>query len=223
MTHLKTLLAGVCSVAFVSACSGEDAEYTNSSVDGGDETVVTIDPVETDYPADPITATELSEAADEIFGNEDEAKSYGTIVSIASGSPEFQTLTELIVAADLVDTLEGEGPYTVFAPKDSAFASVDETILTELRLADNLDQLSGVLTYHVVPGEVIAADLITAIDENGGRYEIKTVQGTSLYASRDTGPVFITDATGSQFEVISTDIEADNGVIHIIDGVMMPG
>ena len=223
MTHFKTLLAGVCGAALLTACSGDDAEYTSSNVDRDAETVVTIDPVDQEYPADPVTSTELSEVADEVFDTEDETESNGTIASIAGGSTEFETLTELIIAADLLETLEGEGPYTVFAPNDAAFAKVDETIITELKIADNLDQLNGVLTYHVVPGEVIAADLITAIDDNGGRYEIKTVQGTSLYATRDTGPVYITDATGSQFEVISTDIEADNGVIHVIDGVMMPG
>lgn len=223
MTHFKTLLAGVCGAALLTACSGDDAEYTSSNVERDSETVVTIDPVDQEYPADPVTSTELSEVADEVFDTEDDTESYGTIASIAGGSTEFETLTELIIAADLLETLEGEGPYTVFAPNDAAFAKVDETIITELKIADNLDQLSGVLTYHVVPGEVIAADLIMAIDENGGRYEMKTVQGTSLYATRDTGPVYITDATGSQFEVISTDIEADNGVIHVIDGVMMPG
>lgn len=223
MTHFKTLLAGVCGAALITACSGEDAEYTNTSADRSADTVVTVDPVASESPAEPITSTQLSETADEILETEEETDNFGTIVSIASGSPEFETLTELVVAADLVDTLEGEGPYTVFAPNDAAFAKVDETILTELKQADSLDKLSGVLTYHVVPGEVIAADLITAIDENGGRYEIKTVQGTSLFATRDTGPVYITDATGTQFEVISTDIEADNGVIHVIDGVMMPG
>lgn len=223
MTHFKTLLAGICGAALITACSGEDAEYTSTNVDRDADTMVTIDPVESEYPTEPITSTELSETADEILATEEETNNFGTIVSIANGSSEFETLTELIVAADLVETLESEGPYTVFAPNDAAFAKVDETIITELKQADNLDQLSGVLTYHVVPGNVIAADLITAIDENNGRYEIETVQGTSLFATRDSGPVYITDATGTQFEVISTDIEADNGVIHVIDGVMMPG
>ena len=223
MTHFKTLLAGVCGAALLTACAGEDAEYTSTSVDRSADTVVTIDPVESEYPPEPITSTELSETADEVLDTDEETTEFGTIVTIASGSPEFKTLTELVVAADLADTLNGEGPYTVFAPNDAAFAKVDERIIAELKQADNLDQLSGVLTYHIVPGNVIAADLITAIDENGGRYEIETVQGTSLFATRDTGPVYITDATGTQFEVISTDIEADNGVIHVIDGVMMPG
>lgn len=223
MTHFKTLLASVCGAALITACSGEDAEYTSTNVDRDADTVLTIDPVENEYPTGPITSTELSETADEILATDEETNNFGTIVSIASGSSEFETLTELIMTADLVETLESEGPYTVFAPDDAAFAKVDETIITELKQADNLDQLSGVLTYHVVPGNVLAADLITAIDENNGRYEIETVQGTSLFATRDTGPVYITDVTGTQFEVISTDIEADNGVIHVIDGVMMPG
>ena len=223
MTNFKTLLAGVCGAALLTACSGEDAEYTSASVDRDADTVVTIDPVAEEYPTDPVTSTELSETADDVFETTDETESYGTIASIAGSSTEFETLTELIVAADLLETLEGEGPFTVFAPNDAAFAKVDENIITELKVADNLDQLSGVLTYHVVSGDVIAADLITAIDENDGRYEIETVQGTSLFASRDNGAVYITDATGTQFEVILTDIEADNGVIHVIDGVMMPG
>ena len=220
--NIKTLFAGVSAVALVAACSGQDADTTVADVDRDADAYVTTTPNDAVSPTDPVIETELSQTAEEVFEDAASDAEYASIVSIASNSEDFETLTDLVVEAELVDTLSEGGPFTVFAPNDEAFAAVDAETVAELKQPENQYKLQTVLTYHVVPGTVIAADLISAIDENEGRYEIETVQGDTLVASRQDGGVVLTDTAGSTFNVVTTDIEAENGVIHVIDGVMMP-
>lgn len=222
MMNIKTLFAGASAAALVAACSGQDAEYTSTDVDRDADAYVTTANVDTEYPADPVTETELSETADEVFEETTEDTEYTSIVAIASDSEDFDSLTDLVVEAELVDTLNGVGPFTVFAPTDDAFAKLDADTVADLKKPENQYQLQTVLTYHVVPGTIVAADLITAINDNDGRYEIETVQGGKLIATLEDDGVKLTDAKGSAFTVVTTDIAADNGVIHVIDGVMMP-
>jgi uncharacterized surface protein with fasciclin (FAS1) repeats len=129
------------------------------------------------------------------------------IIETAVGNPDFSTLVTAIKAAGLVETLSGEGPFTVFAPNNAAFAKIPETSLSEL-LADKT-KLSSVLTYHVVAGKVMAADV-------SGMTEAKTVQGSELEISNKDG-VMVNDA-----KVVQADIECSNGVIHAVDTVLMP-
>ncbi|MFN3579200.1 MAG: fasciclin domain-containing protein [Pseudomonas sp.] len=129
------------------------------------------------------------------------------IVDTAIAAGSFSTLVTAVQAADLVDTLKGEGPFTVFAPTDEAFAKIPQADLEAL-LADK-DKLTAVLTYHVVVGKVMAADV-------AGMTSAETVQGSSLTISTTDG-VMVDDAT-----VVTTDIKASNGVIHVIDTVLMP-
>jgi uncharacterized surface protein with fasciclin (FAS1) repeats len=131
----------------------------------------------------------------------------GDIVDVAVGAGSFDTLAAALEAAELVDTLKGEGPFTVFAPTDDAFAKIPQDQLNAL-LADKA-KLTAVLTYHVVPGKVMAAD-VAALDS------ATTVQGGNLSIDTTDG-VKVNDAT-----VVTTDIEASNGVIHVIDTVLMP-
>jgi uncharacterized surface protein with fasciclin (FAS1) repeats len=138
-----------------------------------------------------------------------------TIVDIAAGNDAFSTLVAAVQAAELVETLSGEGPFTVFAPTDDAFAALPEGTVDTLLLPENKDQLTAVLTYHVVAGKVMAADL------SDGQ-EVETVQGEILTVNIDGDSVTLTDATGNTVNVVDTDIEADNGVIHVIDGVVLP-
>jgi uncharacterized surface protein with fasciclin (FAS1) repeats len=130
-----------------------------------------------------------------------------TIVDVAVQAGKFNTLVQAIQAAGLVDTLSGEGPFTVFAPTDEAFAQIPQETLQAV-LADK-EKLTAILTYHVVPGKLMAADVVRST-------QLQTVQGQSITVSTEGG-VRVDDAN-----VVQTEIEADNGVIHVIDKVIMP-
>lgn len=154
---------------------------------------------------------------------EEAAAEAGTIVAIAAGNDDLSTLVAAVTAAELVDTLNSDGPFTVFAPPNSAFAKLPEGTVESLLLPENKATLAGVLTYHVVAGEVMAADLVQAITDNGGTYTVTTVNGAALTASIVDGNVILTDAAGGTATVTATDIDASNGVVHLIDTVVMPG
>lgn len=145
-----------------------------------------------------------------------------TIVTIASTNENFSTLTAAVTAADLVATLNSDGPFTVFAPVNSAFDKLPEGTLSSLLEAENKETLSAILTYHVVSGKFLAADVIKAINDNEGKFVIKTVQGNNITASLNEGNVVLTDEKGGTSTVIITDVDASNGVIHAIDSVVMP-
>jgi uncharacterized surface protein with fasciclin (FAS1) repeats len=132
----------------------------------------------------------------------------GTIVEVAAGNPDFSTLVAAVEAAGLAETLSGEGPFTVFAPTNAAFEALPEGVLDALLLPENKDALTSILTYHVLPAEVMAAD-VTAGD-------VATVEGSTITITTDDG-VKVNDAT-----VTSTDVDASNGVIHVIDAVLVP-
>ncbi|MEM6638236.1 MAG: fasciclin domain-containing protein [Pseudomonadota bacterium] len=133
------------------------------------------------------------------------------IVDIASSNPDFSTLVAAVAAADLVDVLKSDGPFTVFAPTNDAFAALPEGTVESLLLPENKDQLTQILTYHVVPGVATASDLV------GMQGTIGTVEGSSLSFNGGGGSVTVGDAT-----VVTPDIQADNGVIHVIDTVLLP-
>lgn len=145
-----------------------------------------------------------------------------TIVTIASSNENFSTLTAAVTAADLVATLNSDGPFTVFAPVNSAFDKLPEGTLSSLLETENKETLSAILTYHVVSGKFLAADVIKAINDNEGKFVIKTVQGNNITASLNEGNVVLTDEKGGTSTVIITDVDASNGVIHAIDSVVMP-
>ena len=171
--------------------------------------------------AEPVeeTATEDTAMADQMT-NED--VSAGTIVEVAQGNEDFSTLVSAVTAAGLGDTLSGEGPFTVFAPTNAAFAKIPEATLTELTTNDT-ETLGNILTYHVVEGNVDAATLTKAIEDAGeGGYTVTTVGGGTLTASVVDGKVVLTDAAGGTSTVTATDVAASNGVIHVIDTVLMP-
>jgi uncharacterized surface protein with fasciclin (FAS1) repeats len=147
----------------------------------------------------------------------------GTIVDVAVGNADFSTLVAAVTAADLGATLSGEGPFTVFAPTNEAFAKVDSATLTALLTPAKKADLTALLTYHVVAGKLTAADVVKAITDGGGTATLTTVQGAPLKATLDGDKVILEDAAGGKSTVILTDVEASNGVIHAIDTVVMPG
>lgn len=132
------------------------------------------------------------------------------IVDTAVSAGDFSTLVAAVKAAGLVDTLKSEGPFTVFAPTDEAFSKLPEGTVEDLLKPENKDKLVAILTYHVVPGKVMAADVVK-LDEAG------TVQGGTVEIKVEDGTVMVDGAT-----VVKTDIETSNGVIHVIDSVILP-
>ncbi|MEG4533505.1 fasciclin domain-containing protein [Microcoleus sp. D2_18a_D3] len=131
------------------------------------------------------------------------------IVGIASGDPQFKTLTKALGAADLVATLQRKGPFTVFAPTDAAFAALPEGTVENLLKPENKAQLTKILAYHVVPGSVVSTSLKSG--------DVKSVEGSSLNVAVSAGKVTVGGAN-----VVKADIKASNGVIHVIDKVLMP-
>jgi uncharacterized surface protein with fasciclin (FAS1) repeats len=145
-----------------------------------------------------------------------------TIVDGAVASADHTTLVAAVKAAGLVDTLASPGPFTVFAPTNAAFAKLPAGTVDTLLKPESKDTLTAVLTYHVVPGKIMAADVLAAIKAGGGKAELTTVQGNKLTASLSYGKVILTDAKGGKSTVTATDLAQTNGVIHVIDTVVMP-
>lgn len=146
----------------------------------------------------------------------------GDIVSVAAGNEQFSTLVAAVKAADLVSTLQSAGPFTVFAPTNTAFAKLPEGTVSTLLKAENKSQLTKILTYHVVAGKFMAADVVQAIKNSKGKFVIETVSGGKLTASLSGNSVILTDENGGASAISATDVAASNGVIHIIDSVVLP-
>lgn len=144
------------------------------------------------------------------------------IVGVAASDERFSTLVAAVKAAELVETLSGEGPFTVFAPTNDAFSALPEGTVEGLLKPESKAALQAVLTYHVVAGKFEAAAVIEAITSNNGKFEVTTVQGEKIALSLEEGKVVLTDANGRKATVIVPDVAASNGVIHAIDAVILP-
>jgi uncharacterized surface protein with fasciclin (FAS1) repeats len=145
-----------------------------------------------------------------------------TIVENAVNSPIHKTLVAAVKAAGLVDTLNSPGPFTVFAPTDDAFAKLPAGTVETLVKPENKDTLVKILTYHVVPGKITSKELMRMIRKGGGKATLKTVQGEDLTATTSGGKIMLTDAKGGTATVTTADVFQSNGVIHVIDTVLMP-
>ncbi len=141
---------------------------------------------------------------------EAQAETDNDIVDIAVAAGTFETLVAAVTAAELVDVLKSDGPFTVFAPTDEAFAALPEGTVADLLKPENKDQLIAVLTYHVVPGRVTSGDVVKLT-------ESATVQGSTIDIKVKEDKVYIDNA-----QVVAVDIEASNGIIHVIDAVILP-
>ena len=144
------------------------------------------------------------------------------VVDIAIGSADHTTLVAAVKAADLVSTLKGAGPFTVFAPTNEAFAKLPAGTVESLLKPENKAQLAKILTYHVVSGNIDAAGVMAAIKSGKGKAVLTTVSGGKLTASLDKGKVKLTDETGKSAFVTATDLKGSNGIVHVIDGVLLP-
>jgi uncharacterized surface protein with fasciclin (FAS1) repeats len=195
-TTRKLAAAAVAAALVLGACGSDDE-------DGADASETTEESAEA-----PMEST--TDAADESAASAD-------IVDTAVEAGSFETLVTAVQAAELEETLRSDGPFTVFAPTDEAFAALPEGTVDTL-LQDPTGDLAGILTYHVVEGEVMAAD----VAEMDGQ-QVTTVNGaTATVNVADDGAVSLTDAAGNEVNVVETDIQTSNGVIHVLDGVLMP-
>ena len=194
-TRTTRTAAALIAVAFLAAACGDDGD------DSSNDTTAATEAPSTEAPS---TEAPTTEAA---------AEEPGTVVEVAIASGEFPTLVAAIEAAGLVDTLNGPGPFTVFAPTEEAFAAaLDALGMTAEELLADTETLTSVLTYHVLAGEVYAETVVTLDGE-----EVETVNGADVLISVDGDTVMVNSAT-----VIATDVEASNGVIHVIDEVLLP-
>jgi uncharacterized surface protein with fasciclin (FAS1) repeats len=144
------------------------------------------------------------------------------IIQNAVNSPIHKTLVAAVKAGGLVDTLSGPGPFTVFAPTDDAFAKLPAGTVDNLVKPENKETLDKILTYHVVAGKITSKQLEKLIKKGGGKATLKTVQGEDLTASMSGSNIILTDAKGGTATITTADVMQSNGVIHVIDAVLMP-
>jgi uncharacterized surface protein with fasciclin (FAS1) repeats len=144
------------------------------------------------------------------------------IVENAVNSKEHTTLVAAVTAAGLVETLQGSGPFTVFAPTNAAFEKLPAGIVDNLLKPENKPALTGVLTYHVVPGKLSAKDLQAWVKKGGGSAELTTVQGGKLWIMEKNGEWWLKDENGGMAKITIADVAQSNGVIHVVDSVVLP-
>ena len=144
------------------------------------------------------------------------------IVETAVSNDSFSTLVTAVQAADLVDALSSDGPFTVFAPTNDAFNNLQDGTLSTLLQPENQETLQSILTYHVVAGQFMAEDVVQAINDNGGQFTVETLQGGELTLKLWEGNVYVKNTNGNKAQIIITDVETSNGVIHAIDNVVLP-
>ena len=207
---IKLLTLALMSGIALAACSADDTD--------ADMAATTPDPTMADPATDPMTTPDPM--------TDDSMAAPGAdmdIVANASNSPDHTTLVSAVQAAGLVETLQGPGPYTVFAPTNAAFDALPAGTVDGLLEPDSKDQLTGVLTYHVVEGSLDAAALTQQIEAGNGEARLTTVAGGELVAKANpAGGVTITDAQGNTANVTTADLRSSNGVIHVVDKVLMP-
>ncbi|QQS31587.1 MAG: fasciclin domain-containing protein [Acidobacteriota bacterium] len=151
-----------------------------------------------------------------------QAEKTNTIVDIAVSSKDHSTLVAAVKAAGLVETLNGAGPFTVFAPVNSAFEKLPAGTVDMLLMPENKAMLSKVLTYHVVAGNIDSKAVAEAIKKGNGKAELTTVSGGKLTAMMKDGSVWLKDEKGNKAKVTAVDLKGSNGVIHVIDSVVLP-
>jgi len=146
----------------------------------------------------------------------------GTIVDVAVGNKDFSTLVTALKAADLVGALQGDGPFTVFAPTNDAFAKLDSNTLSSLLEAKNQKALANILTYHVISGKLTATDVVSALKSGNGSVDLTALNGQVINVMQKDGKIWLKDLNGNYSEIVATDVMGSNGVIHVINTVVMP-
>ena len=144
------------------------------------------------------------------------------IVETAASSKDFSTLVAAVQAADLVEVLSSEGPFTVFAPTNDAFSKLPAGTLESLLKPENKTTLQNILKYHVVSGSIMASDVVNLIKQNDGKATVVTVSGDTLTAQMKDGAVYLVDENNNWSKISATDLKTSNGIIHVIDSVVLP-
>jgi uncharacterized surface protein with fasciclin (FAS1) repeats len=188
--------AAVATLAVVTAACGDDDDAAQEDVPAAEE-------------------TETESTTDAASDSESAAETPATVVDVAASDQNFSTLVTAVQTAGLAETLSGEGPFTVFAPVNDAFAALPQGTVDTLLQPANREQLTSVLTYHVVPAKALSGDLSDGMT-------VTTVQGQPLTVNVTGTAVTLTDGSGNTVSVVQPDIEAGNGVVHVIDGVLLP-
>lgn len=145
-----------------------------------------------------------------------------TVVGIAASNSDFSTLVAAVKAAGLVDALSGEGPFTVFAPTNAAFKKIDAITLNSLLERRNRNKLANILKYHVVAKDIRAKDVVSSLKVGDGKTQITMLNGQTLKVIKKDGKIWLKDKNGNYSQIVKTDIIGTNGVIHVIDAVVMP-
>ena len=192
----RTLISGLSALA-LTACSGSDTSDTAAT-----ETEVVQD--------------------DAMISDATEATTDKNIVALAQGNPQASTLVTAVTAAGLAETLSGSGPFTLFAPSNDAFAKLDKATFDGLLKPESKAKLAALLKYHVVAGNVKAADLAKMIADGNGTATVKTLNGGSVKARMNGDKIVLTDAKGGKSTVTTADLVASNGTVHMVDTVVMP-
>jgi uncharacterized surface protein with fasciclin (FAS1) repeats len=204
----KIALAAACAASLLAACSGmPDQDMAYASRNGG---------------SGPAGTTMGPMASTKMVGGAPMYPSK-TIVDNAVNSRDHTTLVAAVKAAGLVDTLQGPGPFTVFAPTNMAFDALPAGTVPTLLKPENKGTLTKVLTYHVVPGRLDAQAIAGQIRAGGGKAVLKTVEGEPLVATMQGSDIVVTDAKGGAARVTTSDVYQSNGVIHVVDKVLLPG
>ena len=146
----------------------------------------------------------------------------GTIVDVAVNNKDFSTLVTALKAADLVGALQGDGPFTVFAPTNDAFGKLDSKTLSSLLEKENQKALANILTYHVVSGKLAASDVVAALKKGNGSVDLTALNGQVINVMQKDGKIWLKDSNGNYSEIVATDVMGSNGVIHVINTVVMP-
>ena len=146
----------------------------------------------------------------------------GTIVDVAVNNKDFSTLVTALKAADLVGALQGDGPFTVFAPTNDAFGKLDSKTLNSLLEVENKKALANILTYHVVSGKLAASDVVAALKKGNGSVDLNALNGRVINVMQKDGKIWLKDSNGNYSEIVATDVMGSNGVIHVISSVVMP-
>lgn len=207
---MPALVGAVMAMSLLAATGCGDDEDTSAST-SGDTAAATAD--------DAMTSDDAMAKEDGVMVGGAAMVPSKDIVENASAADNVTTLVDLVKKADLVETLQGEGPFTVFGPTNDAFGKLDPATVKSLQEPANKDQLAAILTYHVIPGKYAAADL-TKLAEDGET--LKTVQGEKLTPKLKDGDLVIEDAQGNEVGVETADAMSSNGVTHIVDSVLMP-
>jgi len=218
-TQLASML--LASIAALTACRQDAATDTTAALAPPAQAPATAPPVNAADPAMSADADTTAQPDNPMVGG---APMYADrdIVTNAATSKDHTTLVAAVQAAGLADTLKGPGPFTVFAPTDAAFGELPAGAVDGLLKPEMKSDLSRVLTYHVVAGDLDAATLVQRIEAGGGTAALRTVEGTPLSAKLDGDTVTLSDAKGGVARVTTADVRQSNGVIHVVDAVLMP-